>query len=167
MRPYLKLIDTKTTGNRYDVTPVFSDAKMLGQLVEDLATPFENSKIDFVVCIDALGFILGTAIANYLGVGIIPVRKGGKLPVDTFGVDFIDYSRTPKRLEIRKDVLPENSNVLIVDEWIETGAQVNAVIELVESLKANIIGIATINMDLNEKTDKIKNKYTVHTIWEN
>jgi len=167
MKEYLKLIDTNTKGDRYDITPLFANAKQFADLVIDLAEPFKNSKIDYVICIDALGFILGSFIASYLGVGVIPVRKSGKLPVDTHGVDFVDYSKEAKRLEIRKDVLPKNSNVLIVDEWIETGAQIKATIKLVEMQKANVIGIASINMDKNSNTQEIENKYRVHTVWDN
>lgn len=166
MKEYLKLIDKNTKGNRYDITPLFANAKQFADLVEDLAKPFKNSKIEFVVCIDALGFILGSFIAKYLNVGVIPIRKGGKLPVDTHGVNFVDYSKESKRLEIRKDVLPKNSKVLIVDEWVETGSQVKAAIELVEMLKANVVGITSINMDQNNNTDLIRDNYRVHTVWE-
>ena len=160
------MIDTATLGNRYDVTPMFADAKYFEQLVEDLAGPFHNTQLDCVACIDALGFILGTAIARRLGVGVIPIRKGGKLPVETDSEEFRDYSDELKRLEIRRDILPPQARVLLVDEWIETGAQIGAAATLIEAQGGTIVGIATINMDVNDKTAKISRKYRVHTVWE-
>lgn len=166
MKKYLRRIDTETQGNRYDVTPLFADAEDFSQLVIDLAKPFRKVQIDFVACIDALGFILGTAIARRLEIGVIPVRKGGKLPVETNGENFRDYSGELKRLEIRRDVLPQKARVLLVDEWIETGSQIKAAAKLIEAQGGTVVGIATINMDENETTSIIRKKYRVHTIWK-
>lgn len=166
MKSYLRTIDTATIGNRYDVTPVFADAQCFAQLVEDLAAPFLDARVDYVACIDALGFILGTAIARRLEVGLIPIRKDGKLPVEVESEEFRDYSGDLKSLEIRKDALPPQSRVLLVDEWIETGAQVLAAASLVEAQGATIIGVASVNMDTNDRTDAIDGKYRVHTVWE-
>lgn len=166
MRPYLNKIDTATTGNRYDVTPLFADRVCFAQLVEDLAEPFQESELDCVACIDALGFILGTAVARQLDINIIPIRKGGKLPVESEGETFTDYSGETKRLEVRADIVPPQARVLLVDEWIETGAQIQAAAKLIEGRGGTIVGIATINMDKNENTAAIGRKYKVHTVLE-
>jgi len=184
MKPYLQLIDTHTDGSRNDVTPLFADAECFGQLIDDMtapfvggrrprlplnydkSAPFQDIQVDCVACIDALGFILGTAIAQRLGVGIIPIRKGDKLPVRTISEEFRDYSGDIKRLEIRKDALLPQTRVLIVDEWIETGAQIKATAKLIEAQGGIIVGIATISMDVNDKTSAISKKYDVHTVWE-
>jgi len=166
MKAYLRRIDTNTAGNRNDVTPLFADRDGFKLLVEDLAQPFMCADIDAVVAIDALGFILGTAIAEHLGVGLVSARKGGKLPVPTERVEFVDYSEARKALEMRRDALRPGMNVLVVDEWVETGAQVAAAIELTERLGGRIAGIATISMDRNPATDALRREYTVHTVWE-
>jgi len=165
MKPYLSKIDTATTGNRHDVTPLFTDANDFALLVEDLAEPFLNVQLDYVACIDALGFILGTAIARHLNLGIIAIRKGGKLPVEVDRVEFRDYTGTLKQLEIRKDALRTPAHVLLVDEWIETGTQIRAAAKLIEAQGGTIAGIATINMDTNGKTKDISEKYRVHSVW--
>ena len=74
MKPYLSLIDTETSGNRCDVTPLFADAEYSRQMVSDIAEPFRNSGIDFVAGIDALGFIPGATVALSFGAGFIPIR---------------------------------------------------------------------------------------------
>ena len=166
MKDYLKKIDTQTSGNRYDVTPLLSDPDCFRQLIDELIEPFKNSQIDYVACIDALGFILGTAVAQKFGVGILPIRKGGKLPVEVLSENLIDYSGREKSLEIRPDILCPGNKVLLVDEWIETGSQVKVAIELIEKQKCEVVGILTINMDENEKTRNLKKKYFVHQVWE-
>jgi len=166
MKQYLRWIDTNTTGNRNDVTPLFAHPADFNALVADLIACISDTPIDLVACIDALGFILGTAIAKKLNVGILAVRKGDKLPVETDRIEFSDYTGLSKQLEIRRDILSPGQRVLVVDEWIETGAQVSAAITLIEGQDAVVAGIATINMDDNEKTKQIRAKYNVWSAWE-
>lgn len=149
MKDYLKLIDTETLGPRCDVTPLFAHPTAFAALIADLTRPFEGIEFDFVAGIDALGFVLGAAMAITLEKGFITIRKGGKLPVPVVSRKFKDYTGLQKTLEIRTDILEQGDRVLLVDEWIETGAQVNAAIELLENQGAEIIGIATVNMDEN------------------
>ena len=165
MKAYLKLIDTRTDGTRYDVTPLFADQDAFAQLFKDLAAPFRSLDVDAVACVDAPGFILGTAIALQLGKRIIPLRKGGKLPVPADKTTFRDYSGRRKSLELRKNSVRRGENMLLVDEWIETGAQINAAIRLIEKQNGKVVGIASINMDVNHRTDLIRRRYRVHTVW--
>ena len=166
MKNYLRWVDTNTTGNRYDVTPLFSHQADFNELIDDLVACVGDTTVDLVAGIDALGFILGTAIAQRLKVGILPIRKGEKLPVETDKTEFRDYTGEDKQLEIRRDILSQGLRVLIVDEWIETGAQVSGAITLIEGCGAIVVGIASINMDDNEKTRQISSRYEVFTVWE-
>jgi adenine phosphoribosyltransferase len=161
MRPYLRRIDTRTTGGRYDVTPLFSDAEAFGALVTDLADSQRDAQPRVVACIDALGFILGAAIARELGLGVVPIRKAGKLPVEADRESFVDYSGQEKALELRRDAIGAGDRVLLVDEWIETGAQIAAAIRLLERRGGVIAGIAAIHMDRNAATEAIRRAYRV------
>ena len=165
MKDYLKLIDTNTLGPRCDVTPLFANPDSFSALIADLIQPFVALDFDYVAGIDALGFILGTAVAIQLKKGFIPIRKGGKLPVPVQSRQFTDYTGYQKTLELRTDILEPGDRVLLVDEWIETGAQMTAAIDLLESQGAEVIGIATINIDQNPATQALIEKYNCHTIW--
>jgi adenine phosphoribosyltransferase len=158
---YLEQIDTNTSGLRYDVTPLFADYDAFSAVVNDLVAPFVDVEIDLVAGIDALGFILGTAVAMRLQKGFLAIRKGGKLPVKVNRVEFVDYTGQQKALEIRTNGLNPGTNVLLVDEWVETGAQLKAAIELVEMQNGRVAGIATINMDVNKTTQLLQQQYLV------
>ena len=166
MPSYLQLVDTQTQGPRYDVTPLFADYEAFASLVEDLLRPFAGVEFECVAGIDALGFILGAAIALRAKKGFVPIRKGGKLPVKTDSVEFTDYSEKRKSLEMRADAIKPGARVLVVDEWIETGSQIKAAIELIEKRRGIVVGIATINMDDNELTRWLKQNYKCHAVWE-
>ena len=166
MKDYLRLIDTNTAGPRCDVTPLFTNSEALSALVADLSHPFLELEFDYVAGIDALGFILGTAMAMHLQRGVVAIRKGGKLPVPVISRKFLDYSGQVKTLELRTDILKPGDRILLVDEWIETGAQVNAAIELLEELQAAVIGIATINIDDNPTTQQLQRDYFCFSWWQ-
>ena len=166
MKDYLKLVDTETPGPRYDVTPLFADRAAFAALVADILDYFPADSYDAVAGIDALGFVLGAAVAARAEKGFITIRKGGKLPVETESRTFVDYSSQEKALEIRMDVIAAGERVLLVDEWIETGTQVSAAIELIESQGGLVAGIATVNIDENEKTNALQAMYRCFKAWE-
>jgi adenine phosphoribosyltransferase len=167
MTEYLRLIDTHTGGGRNDVTPLFADRDAFAAVVADLSEPFVLMSFDYVAGIDALGFVLGGTMALYLKKGFIPIRKGGKLPVAANRISFIDYTGRQTSLELRTDAITQGARVLIVDEWIETGAQVKAAIELVEMQGGTVIGVATINMDSNDQTRQLQARYNFHVLQRN
>ncbi len=166
MKDYIKLIDTKTDGQRYDVTPLFGDIDAFSSLLEDLGSQFEGVEFGAVAAIDALGSILGAGIAQKFGKGLIPIRKGGKLPVNTHSVEFVDYSGKNKSLELRRGAFMPGTKLLLVDEWVETGTQIKAAIELIKMLDGVVVGIASINIDQNESTKELLENYECHTVWE-
>ena len=164
MTGYLDLIDHHTKGPRCDVTPLFADYAAFSALVADLAQRFTGAPIDLVAGIDALGFILGTALAWHIKVGFLAIRKSGKLPVQVDRVEFIDYSGQAKALELRIGVLSQGEHVLLVDEWIETGAQVIAATTLIERQGAVVSGIAAIHIDLNARTRPLLSQYNCQAL---
>ena len=156
---YLSFIDMDTRGPRCDVTPLFADAKAFAALVGEIVDHFAATGYDYVAGIDALGFVLGAAVAVRAQKGFVSVRKAGKLPVAVDSIDFVDYTGRQKVLELRQGIIPPGARVLLVDEWIETGAQMQAAVKLIEGQGGIIVGIATLNIDPNERTSVLQAKY--------
>lgn len=147
------------------MTPLFADSVAFAQLVDDLLAPFARADFDLVAGIDALGFVLGAAIASSSNSGFIPIRKGGRLPGASRSVTLRDYTGNEKSLSIRRGALNVGVRILIVDDWIETGAQMAAAIELIHSEGGKIAGVAAINIDENEATAKLMRAYRCHSVW--
>ena len=132
--------------------------------------PFKNIQFDKIVALDALGFILGGAIALKVKKPLILARKMGKLPSNQDSlvkVDFSDYSKSTKSFEMYKDSIKSGDRVIIVDEWIETGTQVKSVIELIEKQGGIVVGICAINADRNDRTKILFEKYNCKPIHAN
>jgi adenine phosphoribosyltransferase len=164
MRDYFHLIDTSGVG-RYDVTPLFANYDAFSALLDDLLAACADLTFDLIVGIDALGFILGAGLALRAGAGFVPARKGGKLPVPADTESCTDYSGDRKSLELRYDAIVPGARALVVDEWIETGAQVSAAIALIERQGGVIAGVATIHMDDCERTRELARRFPCRWVW--
>lgn len=126
-----------------DVTPLLADAGAWRDCVAALAAPWRNADIDVVCGIEARGFIFGAAVALELGAGFVPLRKAGKLPAATVGIDFqLEYAAA--RLEAHADALAAGARVLIVDDVLATGGTLNAARRLVARLGATLAGAAVV-----------------------
>ena len=124
-----------------DITTLLKDAEAFKKSVNLLANKFKKERIDYVVGVEARGFIFGGALAYKLGAGFVPVRKKGKLPAKTRSITYeLEYGNDV--LEIHEDALEPNTRVLIVDDLLATGGTIKAVSELVKSQKATIAGAA-------------------------
>lgn len=126
-----------------DVTPLLADAGAWRDCVAALAAPWRTAGIDAVCGIEARGFIFGAAVALELGAGFVPLRKAGKLPAGTVGIDFkLEYAAA--RLEAHADALAPGARVLIVDDVLATGGTLGAARQLVERLGATLAGAAVV-----------------------
>lgn len=162
---YLDRISERVIG-RYDVSALFDDFQVFKAVVEDFIEPFRTSRIDTVAGIDALGSVLGTGVAFELNVGFLPIRKGDKLPIpedDRLQCEVIDYTGEQKILEIDATRIPHDTHVLIVDDWMETAAQMDAATTLVEQAGGTVAGISVLDMELNERSRTLAAEYDLHT----
>lgn len=139
-----------------DITTLLKDKAAFKRSIDLLANKFKNEKIDFVVGVEARGFIFGAPLAYKLGVGFIPIRKKGKLPSKTSSVTYqLEYGSDT--LEIHSDALPSKARVLLVDDVLATGGTIKAVTELLTSQKAKIAGVAfLVELGFLNGKDKLK-----------
>jgi adenine phosphoribosyltransferase len=123
-----------------DITPLLADGEALRDATRAMADPYRSAAIDHVVGIESRGFILGACVARELGVGFIPVRKPGKLPATTIGVEYaLEYGTD--RLEVHADACGRADRVLIVDDVLATGGTARATCQLLEQIGAEIAGL--------------------------
>jgi adenine phosphoribosyltransferase len=120
-----------------DFTPLLADPSALALAVELMANPFRGKSIDVVVGAESRGFIFGTAVAQSISAGFVPVRKAGKLPRVTRRVEYaLEYGTD--RLEVHADALDRCKRIVIVDDLLATGGTLAACCELVKTVKPDI-----------------------------
>lgn len=127
--------------NFKDITPLLGNVKALSASVQQLAEPFRNSSVDVVAAAEARGFLFAAPLAIELGIGLVPIRKPGKLPFDKHSYSYeLEYGTDT--LEMHTDGIKEGQNVLVVDDLLATGGTVEACCKMIENCKANIVACA-------------------------
>jgi len=144
----------KDSIGRYDLFPVFRDAELLADIIKHLSAPYVG-KIDYVAAPEAIGWIMGTAMAKELHVGFVPLRKIDKLPYPKdvlVSQSYFDDSDTAKALEAKESYVNAGDRILIVDEWVETGISMRCCMNLLQKLGCTVVGLATIGIDYRKET---------------
>ena len=165
-RWYLSLMSPNTKGPKFawlDPTSIYINSAAFTDLLDDLCADLDADQIDVVAGLDAMGFVLGAALGARLGRGFLPVRKAGKLCVDTDKVSYGNYSGRTQDMEMRLPAFAPGTRVLLVDQWVETGGTMDGAIRLVERQQGTVAGIVTIAMEENARTADYRATYKVVT----
>jgi len=130
--------DFPKTGIQFrDITTLISNGPGLAATVEILAEQADAAGAKSIAGMEARGFIFGAAVAVRLGVGFVAVRKPGKLPVPTIGVDYaLEYGMD--RLEVDPAAIRQDESIVIVDDLVATGGTALAAVELLRTAGARV-----------------------------
>ena len=125
-----------------DLTPLLADAHGLNAVSDALADLARGA--DLVAGVDARGFLLGGAVAIKLGIGVLAVRKGGKLPPPVFSESYeLEYGTAT--LEVPADgIALAGRTIVIIDDVLATGGTLAAAAKLLRDAGANITGAAVV-----------------------
>lgn len=132
--------DYPHTGVQFrDITPLLGDSRGLRESVLRLAGLLRGMQVEKVAGVEARGFILGGAVAAELGLGFVPVRKKGKLPFETVGLDYeLEYGTD--RVEIHVDAFRPGERVMLIDDLIATGGTALAAVNLFRTVGVEVAG---------------------------
>lgn len=129
-----------------DINPLIADGPGLSSTIAHLAARAQAVGAQAIAGMEARGFIFGAAVAVQLGIGFIPVRKPGKLPPPTIGIDYaLEYGTD--RLEINPAIIRPGLRIVIVDDLIATGGTAIAAMQLMRNAGA-IVDHAQFVIDL-------------------
>jgi adenine phosphoribosyltransferase len=118
-----------------DITTLLANGPGLTAAVEHIAKRANAVGAGAIAGLEARGFIFGAAVASLLMLGFVPVRKAGKLPVPTIGIDYsLEYGEA--RLEIDPTLIEPGERIIIVDDLIATGGTALAAAQLLRQAGA-------------------------------
>jgi adenine phosphoribosyltransferase len=124
-----------------DITPLLKDKQGFKMAIDLFVDAYKDRAIDYVVGIEARGYMLGAPLAYAIGAGFVPVRKPGKLPYSKLSESYaLEYGTNS--LEIHDDALGHGDRVLVVDDLLATGGTAAATRRLLERLGASVEGFA-------------------------
>ncbi|WNV77850.1 adenine phosphoribosyltransferase [Geodermatophilus sp. DSM 44513] len=161
-----------------DLTPVFADGPAFRRMVEGLAAASlvdpraaalatagtAGPGFDVVVGVEARGFLLAAAVALGAGVGVVPVRKAGKLPRERRSADYaLEYGNAT--LEVHTDSITPGQRVLVVDDVLATGGTLAASVSLVEGLGGVVVAVSVVVELVDLGGRQRLAPHTVHALW--
>ena len=124
-----------------DITPLLADAAAFAEAIGRMAEPWRGAGLDAIAAVEARGFLFAGPLALALDIGVIPVRKPGKLPAQTIAHEYdLEYGRD--RLEMHSGVLRAGARVLVVDDVLATGGTAAACMRLIETGGGVVAGAA-------------------------
>jgi adenine phosphoribosyltransferase len=124
-----------------DITTLIANGPAFAEVIRLMAERYVGQQIDAVAGVESRGFIFSAPLALQLGVGLIPVRKPGKLPAETYQIEYeLEYGTN--KLEIHRDAVPAGARVLIVDDLLATGGTIAAACALIEQAGGSVAELA-------------------------
>ena len=148
-----------------DITTLIKNEKAFEETVNQIIERSKKYKVDKIAAIESRGFVFASAVSYLLKKPFIMLRKKNKLPADVHSVDFeLEYGTAT--IEVHKDSIGANDNVLIIDDLIATGGTAEAAAKLVEISKGNVAAfIFVINLyDLDGSKNLKKKNYKVENL---
>jgi adenine phosphoribosyltransferase len=126
-----------------DLMPLFADGAAFAEAIDAIVTMHGRTGFDLVAGIEARGFMIAAAVAYAAGVGVVPVRKAGKLPRRTLSATYVlEYGVAT--LELHADAFTAGQRVLVVDDVLATGGTALATLGLVEQAGGMAVGFSVI-----------------------
>jgi len=141
IRPLIRIVpDFPIPGiNFKDITPIVGDYAALELSTMLMSRPFQDLAVDTVAGISSRGLYFAPGIARFLHVGLVPLRKEGKLPYDTFSEEFtLEYGSGV--MEMHTDAIQPGERVVVVDDVLATGGTMKAACNLVEQAGGVVVG---------------------------
>jgi adenine phosphoribosyltransferase len=124
-----------------DIMPLLACPLAFRSAVNQIAAKFASKPIDAIAAAEARGFLFAAPVALTLGVGIVPIRKPGKLPHKTVSQSYaLEYGTD--QLEVHADALQPGMRVLLVDDVLATGGTMRACCDLVVRTGAEVAACA-------------------------
>jgi len=150
-----------------DITTLIKDEKAFANTIDQIVERSKKFKFNKIAAIESRGFVFASAVSYVLNKPFIMLRKKNKLPAEVHSIDFaLEYGTAT--IEVHKDSIDKNDEVLIIDDLIATGGTAEAAAKLVEISGGKVASfVFVINLfDLNGSDNLIRKGYKVENLIE-
>lgn len=122
-----------------DITTALKEPKVFQSIVDNMYNIIKELDIDYIAAIESRGYLFGAPLAYKMGVGLVLIRKPGKLPAEVVRQEYsLEYGTDA--LEMHKDAIETGKKVLLIDDLLATGGTVKAAQQLVEQVGGQVVG---------------------------
>lgn len=122
-----------------DITTALKNPKVFQAIIDNLQNLIKDLHIDYIAAIESRGYLIGAPLAYKLGVGLVIIRKPGKLPAKVYREEYaLEYGTDA--LEMHQDAIEAGKKVLVVDDLLATGGTVQATCNLIKKAGGDVVG---------------------------
>lgn len=122
-----------------DITTALKEPAVFKAIIDNMYDKIKNLPIDYIAAVESRGYLFGAPLAYKLGVGLVIIRKPGKLPAEVERVEYsLEYGTDA--LEMHKNSFEKGKNILLVDDLLATGGTIKASAELIKKTGGNVVG---------------------------
>lgn len=147
-----------------DITTAMKDAEVLHFIADQLYDYYKDKGITKVVGVESRGFVLGSILAYKLNAGFVLLRKPGKLPAETYRVEY-DLEYGSDALEIHKDAIDEKDIVLLHDDLLATGGSAGAALKLLDKFHpASVFVSFLIELEFLNGRPRLEGAKDIHSL---
>ncbi|MCY1565765.1 pur operon repressor [Staphylococcus pettenkoferi] len=153
--------DRLLPGGYLFLSDLMGNPALLNKIGKLMATLYMDEDLDAVVTIATKGISLGNAVANILNLPVVVIRKDNKVTEgSTVSINYVSgSSRKIETMVLSKRILPEGSNVLVVDDFMRAGGSINGVMNLMNEFKARVKGVSVL-VESKEVKQRLIEDYT-------
>lgn len=127
----------------YDISTLLANGVAWRTAINRLAGVLRPLKPQLLAGIESRGFLVAAPLALELGIGLIMVRKKGKLPGQTVSHEYaLEYGSDV--VEIQIDALKSGERIVVLDDLLATGGTLSAAIDLLRKRDAEVLGAASV-----------------------
>lgn len=152
--------DRLLPGGYLYMTDILGDPSIVKQVGRLFASAYVDTDIDVVMTVETKGISIAYAVASYLNVPVVIVRKDSKVTEgSTVSINYV--SGSTKRIQtmlLSKRSLAEGSKVLIVDDFMKAGGTINGMVSMLEEFKAHVAGIAVL-VEAEKADERLVDEY--------
>ncbi|ALM56035.1 MULTISPECIES: pur operon repressor [Staphylococcus] len=143
------------------LSDLMGDPTLLNRVGKLIATLYMDEELDAIVTIATKGISLANSVANVLNLPVVVIRKDNKVTEgSTVSINYVSgSSRKIETMVLSKRTLPENSNVLVVDDFMRAGGSINGVMNLMNEFKAHVKGVSVL-VESKEVKQRLIEDYT-------
>lgn len=123
-----------------DITPILADPKLFTLAIDLFVEQISDKGVSKIAAIDARGFLFAGAICDRMNLGLVPIRKKGKLPYATYEQSY-DLEYGSNTLAIHQDAFETGDRVVLIDDLLATGGTAAASLKLIEQAGGEVVEV--------------------------
>lgn len=143
------------------MSDLLGNPQTVREIAKAFVTAFSGEEIDAVVTVETKGISLAYAVAAFLNVPVVVIRRNMRVTEgSSVSINYVSgRSQRIQTMVLPKRFLREGMNVCIIDDFMKAGGTVSGMMSLLEEFKATVVGIGVLAEADDEEDERVIDDY--------